>query len=112
MLSDPPKIVSIGKERVKTATLFSSSYFECLGEGNPPPTYEWLQKRTTSASSTGPLDSVIERGRDAKLHISNVTYEYQGEWRCKVTNFIKGEERSELSEPIILQVHGEFSTSF
>ncbi|XP_049818433.1 irregular chiasm C-roughest protein isoform X2 [Aethina tumida] len=96
----PPKIVSIGRERVKTATLFSTASFECIGEGNPPPTYQWIQKRPK------PSEEVIERGRDQKLHISNVTYEFQGEYRCKVTNIIKGEERSEISEPIILQVHG------
>ncbi|CAH1372543.1 unnamed protein product [Tenebrio molitor] len=96
----PPKIVSIGRERVKTVTLFSPATFECLGEGNPQPTYKWLQKLPT------PSDRVEERGRDARLHIANVTYDYQGEYRCKVTNIIKGEERSEISEPIILQVHG------
>ncbi|KAF7265901.1 hypothetical protein GWI33_020647 [Rhynchophorus ferrugineus] len=96
-----PKIISVGRERVKTATLFSPVNFECLGEGNPPPTYQWIQRRTSATA-----DSIIERGREAKLHISNVTYEYQGEWRCKVTNIIKGEEQSEISEPIILQVHG------
>lgn len=100
-ISDPPKIVSIGRERVKTATLFSTASFECIGEGNPPPTYQWIQKRPK------PSEEVIERGRDQKLHISNVTYEFQGEYRCKVTNIIKGEERSEISEPIILQVHGK-----
>ncbi|KAG5872976.1 hypothetical protein JTB14_029199 [Gonioctena quinquepunctata] len=97
---DPPKIVSIGRERVKTATLFSSTTFECLGEGNPLPTYEWVQKRPA------PSELNIERGRDAKLYISNVTYDHQGEYFCKVTNIIKGEERSEISEPVILQVHG------
>ncbi|XP_044269442.1 irregular chiasm C-roughest protein isoform X2 [Tribolium madens] len=96
----PPKIISIGRERVKTVTLFSPATFECLGEGNPQPTYKWLQKLPT------PFNRVEERGRDAKLYIANVTYDYQGEYRCKVTNIIKGEERSELSEPIILQVHG------
>ncbi|XP_060519861.1 irregular chiasm C-roughest protein isoform X2 [Cylas formicarius] len=95
----PPKVVSVGRERVKTATLFSPTTFECLGEGNPPPTYQWILKKTTPAP-----DVII--GREAKLHINNITYEYQGEWRCKVTNIIKGEERSEISEPIILQVHG------
>jgi hypothetical protein len=100
-VADPPKIVSIGRERVKTVTLFSPATFECLGEGNPQPTYKWLQKLPT------PSDRVEERGRDARLHIANVTYDYQGEYRCKVTNIIKGEERSEISEPIILQVHGE-----
>lgn len=55
---------------------------------------------------------MVERGRDARLHITNVTYDYQGEYRCEVTNIIKGEERSELSEPIILQVHGTSKTKF
>lgn len=102
-LSDRPKIISVGRERVKTATLFSPVNFECLGEGNPPPTYQWVQRKTSAQSA-----SIIERGREAKLHISNITYEYQGEWRCKVTNIIKGEEQSEISDPIILQVHGKY----
>nr|CAH7754992.1 unnamed protein product [Callosobruchus chinensis] len=71
-----------------------------MGEGNPVPTYQWFQKRPA------PSDVIIERGRDARLHISNVTYDFQGEYRCKVTNVIKGEERSDISEPVILQVHG------
>lgn len=96
-----PKVISVGRERVKTATLFSPVNFECLGEGNPPPTYQWIQRRKSAMA-----DSIIERGREAKLHISNITYEFQGEWRCKVTNIIKGEEQSDISEPIILQVHG------
>ncbi|ERL89500.1 hypothetical protein D910_06866 [Dendroctonus ponderosae] len=96
-----PKIISVGRERVKTTTLFSPVNFECLGEGNPPPTYQWVQKKTSSHS-----DSIIERGREAKLYLNNVTYEFQGEWRCRVTNIIKGEEQSVVSEPIILQVHG------
>lgn len=98
--SDPPRVVSIGRERVKTATLFSPAHFECQGEGNPLPTYQWIQTRP-------PLNKIIERGRDPKLYISNVTYDYQGEYRCKITNIIKGEERSDISEPIILQVHGK-----
>ncbi|CAG9762691.1 unnamed protein product [Ceutorhynchus assimilis] len=99
--SNRPKVISVGRERVKTSTLFAPVNFECLGEGNPPPTYQWIQKKTSQQS-----DSVVERGREAKLHIKNVTYEYQGEWRCKATNVIKGEEQSDISEPIILQVHG------
>lgn len=87
---------------MKTATLFAPANFECVGEGNPLPTYQWLQTLPTRSGI------VLERGRDAKLHISNVTYDYQGEYRCKVTNVINGQERSELSHPIILQVVGEF----
>lgn len=89
---------------MKTATLFSPADFECVGEGNPLPTYQWLQTLPT------PSGVVLERGRDAKLHISNVTYDYQGEYRCKVTNVINGQERSELSHPIILQVVGKLKT--
>ncbi|CAH1124366.1 unnamed protein product [Ceutorhynchus assimilis] len=96
-----PKVISVGRERVKTSTLFAPVTFECLGEGNPPPTYQWIQTKTSQQS-----DSVVERGRGAKLHIRNVTYVYQGEWKCKVTNVIKGEEQSDISEPIILQVYG------
>lgn len=100
-ISDPPKILSVDKDRVKTATLFSSANFECVGEGNPLPTYQWLQTLPT------PSGLVLERGREAKLHISNVTYDLQGEYRCKVTNMINGQERSEMSYPIILQVVGK-----
>ncbi|CAG9762644.1 unnamed protein product [Ceutorhynchus assimilis] len=96
-----PKVISVGRERVKTSTLFAPVTFECLGEGNPPPTYQWIQTKTSQQS-----DSVIERGREAKLHIRNVTYEYQGELKCKVTNVIKGEEQSDISEHIMLQVYG------
>ncbi|CAH1123497.1 unnamed protein product [Ceutorhynchus assimilis] len=93
-----PKVISVGRERVKTSTLFAPVNFECLGEGNPPPTYQWIQKKRSG--------SIVERGTEAKLNIRNVTYEYQGEWRCKATNIIKGEEQSDVSEPIILQVYG------
>lgn len=99
--SDPPKILSVGRDRVKTATLFTPTTFECVGEGNPQPTYQWLQTLPT------PSNVVVERGREAKLHVANVTYDYQGEYRCKVTNIISGTERSELSEAVILQVVGK-----
>lgn len=90
---------------MKTATLFSSATFECIGEGNPPPTYQWIQTRPS------PSNLEIERGRDAKLYISNVTYDYQGEYICKVTNIIKSEEKTDISEPIILQVHGKYTVT-
>lgn len=86
---------------MKTATLFSSTNFECVGEGNPQPTYQWLQTLPTRSNL------VVERGRESKLHISNVTYDFQGEYRCKVTNIISGTERSEISEAVILQVVGK-----
>lgn len=100
-ISDPPKILSVGPDRLTTAPLFTSTTFECIAEGNPQPTYQWLQRYPT------PSDLIIERGREAKLHIPNVTYEYQGEYVCKVTNIIGGMERSVQSESIALQVVGK-----
>lgn len=99
--SDPPKILSVGPDRLTTAMLFTSATFECVAEGNPQPTYQWLQRLPT------PSDIIVERGRDARLHIPNVTYEYQGEYVCKVTNIIGGQERTVQSESIALQVVGK-----
>uniref|UniRef100_A0A8W7PPT4 Immunoglobulin I-set domain-containing protein n=1 Tax=Anopheles coluzzii TaxID=1518534 RepID=A0A8W7PPT4_ANOCL len=40
------------------------------------------------------------------LVIDNVTYDYQGEYECRATNFINGQERTATSDPIALQVVG------
>ncbi|KAF5289667.1 hypothetical protein FQR65_LT11784 [Abscondita terminalis] len=96
----PPKILSVGPDRLTTAPLFTSATFECIGEGNPQPTYQWLQRYPTRS------DFIIERGRESKLHVSNVTYDFQGEYVCKVTNIIGGTERTVQSEAIALQVVG------
>lgn len=98
---DPPKILSIGPDRLTTAPLFTSATFECVAEGNPQPTYQWLQRLPT------PSDVILERGWESKLHIPNVTYDYQGEYVCKVTNIIGGTERTIQSEAIALQVVGQ-----
>lgn len=91
----------MGPEKLTTSPLFTSATFECIAEGNPQPTYQWLQRLPT------PSDLVVERGREAKLHIPNVTYDFQGEYVCKVTNIIAGTERTVQSEAIALQVIGE-----
>ncbi|KAI4470874.1 nephrin [Holotrichia oblita] len=96
----PPKILSIGPDRLTTAPLFTSATFECVAEGNPQPTYQWLQRLPI------PSDVILERGWESKLHIANVTYDYQGEYVCKVTNIIGGAERTIQSEAIALQVVG------
>ncbi|KAI4470872.1 nephrin [Holotrichia oblita] len=100
----PPKILSIGPDRLTTAPLFTSATFECVAEGNPQPTYQWLQRLPT------PSDVILERGWESKLHIANVTYDYQGEYVCKVTNIIGGAERTIQSEAIALQVVAVDST--
>lgn len=49
----------------------------------------------------------LERGREARLVIDNVTYDYQGEYECRATNYINGQERTVPSEPVSLQVVGK-----
>lgn len=50
----------------------------------------------------------MERGRESRLVIDNVTYDFQGEYECRATNFINGQERTVASEPITLQVVGKY----
>lgn len=40
----PPRILSAGPDRLTTAPLYTPAAFECVGEGNPPPTYKWFQR--------------------------------------------------------------------
>lgn len=41
---DPPKIISAGPDRLTTAPLFSPAAFECVADGNPMPSYKWVQR--------------------------------------------------------------------
>jgi len=50
----------------------------------------------------------VERGSESRLVIDNVTYEYQGEYECRATSYINGQERVAISDPVSLQVVGEF----
>lgn len=49
---------------------------------------------------------LIERGRESRLVLTNVTYDFQGEYECQATNIINGQERIVVSEPVILEVVG------
>nr|CAD7398797.1 unnamed protein product [Timema poppensis] len=98
--SHPPQIKSIGSDRLTTASLFSQATFTCSAEGNPKPNYQWLQKLPT------PEGTVLLRSSEPRLYISNVTYDYQGEYVCKATNVIGGTERFVQSEAISVQVVG------
>lgn len=49
---------------------------------------------------------VLDRGSESRLVINNVSYDYQGEYECRATNYINGQERSATSDPISLQVVG------
>ncbi|XP_049288535.1 uncharacterized protein LOC125766536 isoform X2 [Anopheles funestus] len=95
-----PKILSAGPDRLTTAPLFSPAAFECVAEGNPTPTYKWVQRISTQGKP------FLDRGRESRLVIDNVTYDYQGEYECRATNFINGQERTVTSDPIALQVVG------
>ncbi|XP_039280051.1 irregular chiasm C-roughest protein isoform X2 [Nilaparvata lugens] len=94
----PPQIKSVGKDRLTTATLFSEVAFECDADANPTPTFQWLQRVGS--------DAVLVRSRESRLVIANATYEHQGEYVCRVTNVIAGQERPVQSEAITIQVVG------
>ncbi|XP_068084854.1 synaptogenesis protein syg-1 [Anabrus simplex] len=96
----PPKILDVGADRLKTAVLFTSVTFICNAEGNPLPSYRWIQKLLNSE------DTIHIRGSESRLHIANVTYDYQGEYVCTASNIIGGMKRLVQSQPISLQVVG------
>ncbi|KAL9887979.1 irregular chiasm C-roughest protein-like isoform 4-T17 [Glossina fuscipes fuscipes] len=95
----PPKILSAGPDRLTTAPLFSPAAFECVADGNPMPTYKWVQRISHGSK-------YVERGNEPRLVVDNVTYDYQGEYECRATNYINGQERVAISEPVSLQVVG------
>ncbi|XP_037954318.1 synaptogenesis protein syg-1-like [Teleopsis dalmanni] len=95
----PPKIISAGPDRLTTAPLFSPAAFECVADGNPLPTYKWVQRFSRGAK-------YVERGHESRLVIDNVTYDYQGDYECRATSYINGQERVAVSEPVSLQVVG------
>lgn len=51
-------------------------------------------------------NAFLDRGRESRLVIDNVTYDYQGEYECRAGNYINGQDRSAISDPIALQVVG------
>ncbi|KAK9510809.1 hypothetical protein O3M35_005516 [Rhynocoris fuscipes] len=84
-----------------TTTLYSEASFDCEAEASPTPSYQWLQKVPDMENT------VLVRSNDARLHIRNVSYHHQGEYICRVWNYIGGSERSVQSEPVSLQVVGK-----
>lgn len=96
-----PVIKSVGPDKQMTASLFSEASFDCEAEASPTPSYQWLQR------VQGMETSVLVRSNDARLHIRNVSYHHQGEYICRVWNYIGGSERSVQSDPVVLQVVGE-----
>ncbi|XKL67784.1 hypothetical protein PGB90_003275 [Kerria lacca] len=102
--NDQPIIKSVGPDKLTTAPLYSSDVkFGCSADGNPPPKYQWLQR--VSNSNSVPQDKIL-RSSDPKLQFINITYDFQGDYVCVVTNTIAGIERFVQSQPITLQVIG------
>ncbi|XP_054284580.1 irregular chiasm C-roughest protein-like isoform X1 [Macrosteles quadrilineatus] len=96
-----PVVKSVGPDRLTTASLYSQALFNCEAESHPPPQYQWLQKLSATASQ----DAMV-RGSERQLLLRNVTYDHQGEYVCRVVNFIGGKERMTQSEAVSLQVVG------
>ncbi|XP_048513245.1 hemicentin-1 isoform X2 [Athalia rosae] len=95
----PPKITSVGPERLTTALLHSGASFECHADAMPPPEYRWLQ-----VFADGREPQV--RGLGQRFILNNVTYDQQGQYVCLATNVINGNSRQARSEPVSLQVVG------
>ena len=89
---DSPRILSVGPTKVVTAQLYNKTVLTCEAEGNPPPQYTWLQMN--------PTQEVLIRAHTQEFVIENVTYDYQGEFVCKATNDINGEERTVQSDAV------------
>ncbi|KAL1124786.1 hypothetical protein AAG570_001407 [Ranatra chinensis] len=103
-ISDGPIIKSVGPNRLTTVNLYGEAWFDCEAEANPTPSYQWLQR------ISGGLASSAVRSNDARLHIRNATYHHQGEYICRVANYIGGKERPVQSDPVALQVVGKPDT--
>ena len=95
---DSPQILSVGPAKIVQAKMYNKTVLTCEAEGNPKPRYSWLQMK--------PSQEVLIREYSQQLIIENVTYDYQGDFVCKATNEIKGEERTVQSDPIKLVVTG------
>lgn len=52
----------------------------------------------------------VERGSESRLVMDNVTYDYQGDYECRATSYINGQERVAISDPVSLQVVGKSIT--
>lgn len=99
LFSVAPSIVSVGPSRVVQAKMSQRTVLSCKARGNPPPQYQWLQRRPAN-------EGVLIRGYSQELIIDNVTYEHQGEFVCEAKNEINGKTRTVQSEPIKIEVSG------
>ncbi|RZF37361.1 hypothetical protein LSTR_LSTR010456 [Laodelphax striatellus] len=106
----PPVIKSVGLDRLTTAMLYTQVSVLCEADGNPPPSYRWLQAISSNTSSAGGGGSEegrwLVRSSDSLMLLRNVTYQHQGEYVCQVTNVIGGKKRQAQSHSLTIQVVG------
>ncbi|XP_043281902.1 kin of IRRE-like protein 2 isoform X3 [Venturia canescens] len=95
----PPKIISVGPERLSTALLYSGASFECHADAMPSAEYRWAQIFSDGRAPA-------ECGVGQRLILSNVTYAQQGQYICLASNKINGNLREVKSNPVSLQVVG------
>ncbi|XP_013787845.2 carcinoembryonic antigen-related cell adhesion molecule 5-like isoform X2 [Limulus polyphemus] len=95
-----PEIRKIEPYPYVSLALYSSTQLICEAAANPEPLYTWLQKLP------GEMQAWQERGNDARLIITNITYSFQGRYICEARNYIKGIEYKVQSEEIKLDVTG------
>ncbi|XP_057318391.1 kin of IRRE-like protein 2 isoform X1 [Microplitis mediator] len=95
----PPKIDSVGPDRLSTALLYSGASFECNADAMPPADYRWEQVFTDGRPPA-------ECGKGQRLILTNVTYQQQGQYICLASNTINGKVREVKSIPVSLEVVG------
>ena len=100
MLADSPSIELVEPSGVVQASVGSSRVLRCRAEGRPAPAYQWLHQQ-----GPGGQVEVVAASRD--LELQTLGYREAGDYICRVTNTISGEERSAESEVITIQVEGE-----
>ena len=88
----PPTNVRTQPRRVANLTVGDRKHFECLAEGYPKPTFEWLQTVTETSEyrSEERKDTMYARGNARIIGLSSISYENEGTWTCIATNEIKG----------------------
>ena len=96
---DPPSIPQTGPSnymRLKTKSILQ---LECTADGNPAPTFKWIQKFPTGISKV--------RGYEAKLVIQGVTFKDNSRMVCEASNYINNIKQHSKSEPVELIITGE-----
>ena len=97
LLADSPSIELVEPSGVVQANVGSSRVLRCRAEGRPAPAYQWLHQQ-----GPGGQVEVVATSRD--LELQALGYREAGDYICRVTNTISGEERSAESEVITIQV--------